>query len=172
MWKPREVNDNLPDRRPIHVPGGLMPINSLLAAKRICQLREWQASNLEIQKTLYIAHMISLGRTGGQRGLVAEDFQAWDFGPVLPNVYHRAKDFGNSPVMKGAFIAIGEISADDDVLLRDTVDSLKGKTPGELVAITHWDKGAWAAFYRPGQKNIVIPNNAIYDEYRLRTTGQ
>lgn len=145
-----------------------MSVSSLIAAKKVCQFRDWQASNLEIQKTLYIAHMVSLGRSEGQTPLVTENFQAWDYGPVLPNVYSKAKVFGDSPV-QNIFQQYANLTAGDEAnIIKETVAMLAGKSPGELVAITHWEKGAWAAYYRPGARGITIPNSKILEEYRRR----
>lgn len=144
-----------------------MAVHPLSAAKRVCELRAWSATNLEINKILYLAHMVYLGRNQGQP-LVDENFQAWDYGPVLPSVYHRAKAFGSSPV-QNVFRVVPDIppSAESDII-REAVEGVKGKTPGELVAITHWSEGAWAQHYRPGLFGAVIPNSDILDEYRKR----
>ena len=145
-----------------------MAIDSLIAAKTVCELRDWNASNLEIQKTLYIAHMVSLGRSDGAHPLVTESFQAWDYGPVLPKVYDKAKIFGDSPV-KNVFQTYPSIpSCNEMEIIKETIDILRGKSAGALVAITHWEKGAWASHYRPGAKSITIPNSDILKEYKNR----
>lgn len=145
-----------------------MAIHPLTAAKWVCLARGWSATNLEINKTLYIAQLAFLGRNKGIEPLVSERFEAWDYGPVLPSVYHRAKAFGNGPVQD----VFHSFPATDDSaecqIIRETVTSLQNKSPGELVAITHWEKGAWARHYRPGAKGIVIPNSDIFAEYRER----
>ena len=145
-----------------------MSIHPLTAAKWVCQERGWSATNLEINKILYIAHLAYLGRNSGSEPLVSERFEAWDYGPVLPSVYHRAKAFGNGPVQDvfHSFPAMDE--SKECQTIRETVNSVRGKTPGELVAITHWENGAWAKHYRPGAKGIVIPNPDIFAEYRAR----
>lgn len=49
-------------------------------------------SHLKLQKLLYIAHGVHLAALG--TGLVKGGFQAWQFGPVSPDVYHAAKIYG------------------------------------------------------------------------------
>lgn len=146
-----------------------MPLHPLTAAKLVCQLRNWTATNLEVNKILYLAHMVHLGRNNGASPLVTEHFEAWDYGPVLPTIYHRAKAFGNGPV-QNVFVYIPDAPAKgaEASIIREAVTSLQDKTPGQLVAITHWNKGAWANNYRPGAKGIAIPNSEILAEYRLR----
>src|ERR1700719_3154100 len=85
-----------------------MPVHSLIAAKKVCQIRDWAVSNLEINKILYLGHMAMMGRSDGGSLLVIENFQAWDYGPVLPSVYHRTKAFGDDYV-QDVFHAFADI---------------------------------------------------------------
>ncbi len=145
-----------------------MALHPLVAAKRVCEIGNWGITNLEINKILYLAHMVLLGRSNGAQPLVFENFQAWDYGPVLPTVYHRAKAYGNAPV-QNVFVAFPSVApgAEADIIA-EAMDSLKDKDPGELIAITHWNRGAWAKHYRPGASGIMIPNQGILAEYKLR----
>lgn len=146
-----------------------MAIGSLTAAKKVCEASGWTVTNLEVNKILYFAHMMRLGRTEGSEPLLFERFQAWDYGPVVPRIYHRLKAFGNSPAAN-VFLAFPTISATMEAdLIEEAVDALKDKTPGQLIAVTHWEYGAWAKHYHPGARNIVIPNDDIYEEYQKRT---
>lgn len=146
-----------------------MAVSPLAAAKRMCERSEWSLSNLELQKLLYIAHMFHLGEKGAP--LIAGHFEAWDYGPVQPTVYHRLKVYGSSPV-QNIFHSIGGVpDSPARVTLDDAVDKLGHESPGRLVAITHWEDGAWASFYEPGRRNVVIPNEAILKEYRDRVNA-
>ena len=73
-----------------------MSVSSLSAARLVCELRDWKVSNLELQKILYIAHMIYLGNESVP--LIDENFEAWDYGPVIPELYQHVKGFGAKPV--------------------------------------------------------------------------
>ncbi|MDQ2080235.1 DUF4065 domain-containing protein [Xanthobacteraceae bacterium Astr-EGSB] len=147
-----------------------MAVSALSAARTLCEMRDWTVSNLEIQKILYLAHMFHLGKTRGQP-LVREDFEAWDYGPVLPEVYHRAKPFGSDRV-RNVFHWVSALDAvsPEYATLKEASDATKGLSAGRLVAITHWDHGAWANAYRPGLRGAKITNAAILDEYDRRTT--
>lgn len=146
-----------------------MAVNSLVAARKVGELREWNATNLEINKILYFASMVFLGRNGAENPLVTEHFEAWDYGPVLPSVYHRAKVFRNQPVEAIAFRSQPDlVTGLESAILEETVEMLSDKSAGELVAITHWESGAWAKHYCPGGKGILIPNHDIFQEYQDR----
>jgi uncharacterized phage-associated protein len=145
-----------------------MTINALSAARSLCELRSWTVSNLELQKILYVAQMYHLGQTG--EPLVAEGFEAWDYGPVVPAVYARAKGFGKGPVPNVFhWIPPAPPASREHQTLQAISESTRNFTPGQLVDITHWEGGAWAAVYQPGQKGIRIPNGLILNEYKART---
>lgn len=143
-----------------------MTLPVYVAAKRMCEHSGWSLSNLELQKLLYIAHMFHMGETG--EPLISGHFEAWDYGPVNPALYHRAKIFGSSPV-GNVFRGVSDIKEGPErETLDSAVDQLGHAAPGKLVAITHWEDGAWAKHYTPGMKNIVIPNEDILKEFQDR----
>lgn len=146
-----------------------MAISSLEAGKKICKLSNWTLTNLMVHKILYIAHMVSLGRDG--EPLIDDFFRAWDYGPVLPAFYHKAKTFGSSAV-KNVFhdIDLPDEDSHEDKILEEAYENLFDKSASELIAITHWQNGAWARYYSPG-RNIKIPNEAILEEYQARQNG-
>ena len=147
-----------------------MSVSPLVAAGRICELGNWQFTNLQLQKMLYFAQMLSLGRSSGAERLIDGQFQAWEYGPVQPEVYRTVRSFGALPI-KNVFRRYRRpIAPSDESLVRETVEALRGLSGGSLVAITHWEYGAWAKNFQPGQRGILIPDEDIFDEYRRRTT--
>lgn len=146
-----------------------MTISWNAAAKFVCERSSWQVTNLALQKILYISQMFYLGKDNAR--LVNASFEAWDYGPVIPSLYHQVKAFGNKPI-RNVFESGHDISKTaEGAFLSDACDYLLTKNPGELVAITHWDEGAWAQHYQPGVKGIVIPDADIVREYRARTAS-
>ena len=55
-------------------------------------------SNLKLQKILYFVQAEFLVSTPGNRPCFKEQIEAWDFGPVVPIVYHLYKLFGSSVI--------------------------------------------------------------------------
>lgn len=147
-----------------------MAITSAMAMRRLCELSNWSLTNLEVQKLLYFAQMIALGRSGGTEPLTYEHFQAWDLGPVLPSVYQRAKIFGNKPIRPFLFDGRGEVPEFEDVL-QETFKTFGHLTSSQLVAETHWKDGAWSEYYSAGSRGVEIPNEAIFEEFRKRATA-
>jgi uncharacterized phage-associated protein len=140
--------------------------------KYICERGQWRVTNLQLQKLLYMAQMLHMGRNHGER-LVAADFEAWDYGPVTPSLYHKVKMFGNAPV-EDVFFEARNFKQDDyrRKILDEVCDNLLHKRPGELVDITHWSEGAWAKHYVPGSRYISIPDDDIAVEYHARLQRQ
>lgn len=144
-----------------------MSVTSFSAARRICARGNWRVTNLALQKILYLIHMVRLGRTRG-RPLVNSTFEAWDYGPVVPDLYHRAKIFGDQAI-QDIFVRAPDIPGDQEsAAIDEGCDWLLGKKPAELVAMTHWKDGAWAKNYVAGVRGIAIPSTDILAEYNAR----
>ena len=63
-------------------------------AKYILQNSSERLSNLELQKTMYFAELDYYKSTG--RHLLDGDFKAWQYGPVVPDVYWEYRNYGAS----------------------------------------------------------------------------
>ena len=144
-----------------------MSISVLSAAKYIGEFSDWSKTNLELQKIIYIAHMLHLGEY--KVSLVNGHFQAWNLGPVHPVLYQKLKIFGDKPV-ENIFRSVADLGSDqpEAKTLELTFNSVSEFSGSRLVAITHWVDGAWAKNYEPDARGIIIPNDDIIDEYRKR----
>jgi uncharacterized phage-associated protein len=140
-----------------------MAVSVLSAARAIGKRSDWTLSNLELQKIIYLAHMFYLGRTDGL-ALVFGQFEAWDYGPVHPELYRRARIFGSDPV-QDIFDQSPFPQGAEKVILDEAFDSLGSAGPGRLVNATHRKGGAWETHYAPGVRHCAIPNQDILAEY-------
>ena len=114
-------------------------------------------SNLQLQKILYYIQKDFL-----QRNEIAfsDDIEAWQFGPVVPNVYYHYCGYGAMPISitKEAF----SILSSDVSYIDEIVEEKRVLDPWEMVAETHKEDGAWAKIYRKGLGNrCVIPTDLI-----------
>lgn len=145
-------------------------VSTFAAARRMCERSDWTVTNLELQKMLYLAQMMFMGKHDGER-LLNGTFEAWDYGPVLPVLYSQVKSFGSGPI-KDVFFGVSEVKDEDRAkMLDEAYDQLSKKTAGQLVSITHWKNGAWAKHYVPGAMGVKIPDPDILQEYRDRMDG-
>lgn len=134
------------------------------AAQYVCEKSGWTVTQLSLQKILYLAHMVHLGR--GHGPLVPGHFEAWDYGPVHPALYQKVKAFGAKPI-PNVFWSDPPVGSSREVL-DEACEHLLNKSPGELVQNTHWPFGAWARHYSPAGRSIVIPEADIVAEYKAR----
>lgn len=163
-----------------------MAINVLQAAKYLCKKSQWRLSNLELQKIIYICHVIYMGEKDCI--LIEGNFQAWKFGPVHPDLYEHLKCFGAAPIPETAFREVEDLNCITEVHHETADSSSQGNRdssrlpecellnkasesfpPGygpQLVEATHWDKGAWKKNYIPHLKHIVIPDKDIKEEHK------
>lgn len=147
-----------------------MAVSVLQIARTIGDLSGWSLSNLEMQKIAYIAEMLFLGRTGAP--LIQGDFEAWDRGPVHPELYHWAKMFGSGKVSGSAFSHIPPLSPNTPEFkaAKDAYESMKTMSPWQMVDLTHQTNGAWASCYAPGRRGVRIPKDRVLAEYGVRVT--
>jgi uncharacterized phage-associated protein len=133
---------------------------------------------MKIQKLCYFANGYYLAAERGLAALVAEQFEAWAFGPVLPSLYHSAKRYRRRPITEyihtydfeqGDFIPAP--APEDDQLytrVRERVWEYYGKSPAIILSnLTHQEGGAWARAIREkhGARSAVIPKEYIVEEF-------
>jgi hypothetical protein len=51
-------------------------------------------------------------------------------------------------------------------LVSTVIRQFSGKSPGDLVELTHRPGGAWDLYYEEGQSHVRIPPRAILAEYQ------
>ena len=139
------------------------------AAKYVCERSGWRISNLPLQKILYLSQVEFIGQNDGLR-LVDTAFEAWKYGPVAPDLFHKVKMFGSDSVDDVFFdaLALRETSS-RKATLDKICDEYLGSNPGALIEATHWPQGAWAKKYEPDTRNILITDRDIAEEFRNRT---
>ncbi len=137
-------------------------------AKTVCELAGWNLSHLKLQKILYILQMFHLGEYG--KPLFYANFEAWDFGPVEPNLYKKLKAAGADSIPRWLFILEDTISRDDPDygFIEDLTNTLLEKSPSFLVNYVHDSKSAWRKVYKKDEKHIPITNEDIRGEYERR----
>ncbi len=112
-------------------------------------------TNLKLQKLLYYAQAWYL--VNFDRRLFSDPIQAWDFGPVIPPVYHRWKEYQSSPI---PYKVRGNEQAD---FQKHQVDFLKefyrifsSFSATALVSMTHAES-PWKDAHAEGQNTEILP---------------
>jgi uncharacterized phage-associated protein len=92
-------------------------------------------SNMKLQKLLYYAQGFSMVVLG--KPLFVEDFEAWEYGPVLRDVYNEYKRFGNSALPKPDNFSFDSYTKEEKEFL-DEIYSVYGQySAWALSAMTH-----------------------------------
>ena len=125
-------------------------------------------SPMKLLKLVYIAHGWNLGIHG--EPLIRERIKAWDYGPVVPKVYHAVKQFGRRPITE-PIPAVKETILPTTRLLLDRVwDVYRGFSGAELSTMTHADGTPWDEIKKAGDDEI--PNDLIKRHYEARIKNQ
>lgn len=114
-------------------------------------------SNLQLQKILYFAWIGFYEITG--RSLFGDIICAWQFGPVVPEVYYEYCAYGGRPIN---IKCETDIKSDDQSILSNIVDKYVDIPVYVLVNMTHRAGGAWDTIFSGGEGNRqVIPFELI-----------
>lgn len=138
-----------------------MAVSVLDAANYMCMKCDWMLNQIELQKLLYIAHMVHLGEF--DKPLVRGNFEAWEFGPVHPKLHDVILHFGSKTITR-----IGDkrllIPPGSEEQILDAVSTELGFLSAEkLIDIIHWPQSAWKKNCIGDQK-VIIPKEDILEE--------
>lgn len=140
-------------------------------------------SPMKLQKLVYFAHAWHLAFH--EDPLIREEIQAWRFGPVVPEVYHEFKNYGNASVSRLATDLSFEKSK--LILFEPRIDKADTKThelikeiwrvygifsPVQLSNLTHAEGSPWSdialTYGAELPRNIDIPNELIKERFKAK----
>ena len=123
-------------------------------------------TNMQLQKLVYIAHGWALALLGGG-GLIYDPIEAWQWGPVIPSLYHNFSKYGAGEVDAPIpFVDEAKLSATEKALL-DSVWRSYGRMSGfKLSTITHQENTPWSRTMKDSGLRSAIPDSYIRQHYR------
>lgn len=122
-----------------------------------CSATNRSISNLKLQKILYFIQAEFL--VSKNLPCFTEEIQAWDFGPVVPDVYFTYRMFGSANIpCIGRTRASQIISPRDREVLDDIIDECSRYSASALVELTH-NQTPWIKAYEPGRNNEISPES-------------
>ena len=130
---------------------------------------EVSITNMKLQKLVYISHGFHLAFF--DEPLVVEKVQAWDYGPVIPEIYHGFKEYGSGPIEGYCSQWFRPDIVDDNSIsqfLNAIWASYGSLGAVDLSALTHQEDSPWSQVYQPGVKGSVISNDIIKKHYALK----
>lgn len=122
-----------------------------------CIQDEHPISNLQLQKILYYIQKDFLSR---DVLAFSDSIEAWQFGPVVPNVYYYYCGYGAMPI--SSTHEIYEVDSEDKSRIDAIVEEKRRLDPWTMVAETHKENSAWDQIYKNGLGNHqIIPTDLI-----------
>ena len=118
--------------------------------------------NLKLQKLLYYSQATHLV-LHNKACLFPEQIEAWDYGPVVPKVYHEYKSHGFDiiPTPNRPFTLPPEEKKSADIVIK-TYGNMSGP---KLIKQTHYE-WPWRNAYRPERPSNIISIDSMYEYFR------
>ena len=126
--------------------------------------------NLKLNKLLYFAQGWALVKLGGP--LFDDEIQAWDYGPVIPAVYHTFKCCGSSPIKEPQDVFDeNRLNTKELELLIDVYRKYGKYTGWALKEMTHERGCPWDQVYQRGMNRVIDPEivRKYFKKQRLET---
>ena len=136
--------------------------DSLVIAQYIiskCFKEEHPVSNLRLQKLLYLVQGQSYRILN--KKLFDEDFYAWPYGPVIPEIYFQYCGYAGAPIS----LEYNSIHIDDNVkkMIDKTIKIFSPYSDWDLVRFTHEQDAPW---YRYKDTRGLIPKDEIKNYFK------
>ena len=131
-------------------------------------------THLKLQKLVYMAY--GWATLVSQERLFFSPIEAWSFGPVVPDLWHEFKVYGNQPIGRGRAFEFDREASDDDssiprvphtdkqthIVLALTWVLYGPEKAWKLVDLTHDDDTPW----KQTARNQQIKHELIRDHFR------
>lgn len=137
-----------------------LDVAAYIVKRFAADVHENDLTQLKLQKLLYYAQGYELADTG--KPLFDDAIEAWEYGPVVPNVYNAFAE----EEMTGRGVIFECPGGDPDAVpeeareLLDDVLNVRGQfSAGSLVRMTH-KEAPWKDAYQAKKRN-VIPQDAL-----------
>lgn len=150
--------------------------------------RGFKLTPMHLLKLVYFAHGWSLALL--DRPLIEDEIQAWNWGPVIPNLYHAIKKYGSGPITEevkkfklgqgeGGILEVnfddlekmyetvkGNFTEEEKQLLDRVIEVYGPLKAFQLSALTHEAGSPWAQTYQAGVRDKAIPDELIKESFR------
>lgn len=119
-----------------------------------CLDEGWKITNLQLQKILYFIELRSIQLTG-DRLITNASFEAWRFGPVIPEVYfayclNAGLDIDQTEEYSGL-----PKNEQPPVFVDSVLEHFIKSSPWSLVQLAHRPEGAWYKNYKEGMRRLI-----------------
>lgn len=120
-------------------------------------------SNLKLQKLVYYAQAYHLAMYG--LPLIPEPVEAWEHGPVVPDLYHSFKEHGSQPIPPSDDFDASAYDERTRELLDEVYEVFGQYSAAKLRNLTHAER-PWKEAYANGARGRVISHSAMREFYK------
>lgn len=132
---------------------------------KIAKAKGKSLTPMQLMKLTYIAHGWALAILN--RDLFRNRIEAWQYGPVIPDLYHATKQYGKNPIPLGAIGSPEQsgVERETHVFLEDVFEKYGNLDGITLSYLTHQRGTPWDQVYVPNVRRIEIPDYLIKQHY-------
>lgn len=136
------------------------------AILKIAKSRGISLTPMQLVKLTYIAHGWNLAIRG--KDLFQNRIEAWQYGPVIPDLYHATKSYGRNPIPATAIGDPEDINVlpEDKAFLTEVFNKYGHLDGITLSYLTHKAGTPWTQVYSNGLRHVEIPDNLIKQHYQ------
>lgn len=116
-------------------------------------------TNLKIQKLIYYAYGIYLARHN--KHLFKESIEAWQYGPVIPSLYHEFKQYKKQPVPLSKDFDANKFDDDLRKFLQEIYLKYGEYDAKELCELSHEHSTPWYVVYNDNTNDPLINDSLI-----------
>ena len=137
-------------------------------------------SNLSINKIVYFLHAHYLAQF--DRPLIGEKIEAWEYGPVIREIYSEFKSLGRANINFRAQRrskttlqrepVYEKLDPNDEAFLRTVLSTYLKLSAGRLVAVSHERNGPWDTVYNADARSnpgMEISNEIVRSYFMSQT---
>ena len=125
---------------------------------------------MQILKLVYIAHGWQLGINS--RPLVNESVEAWQYGPVIPSLYHQYKKYGSRPIEESPDNRPPGFDETEQGVIEQVWNSYGHWSGLKLSSLTHEPNTPWSITVERSGMGSIISNDLIEEYYRDLATAR
>lgn len=153
---------------------GISRISAVANYFLACSKRDKRpVSNLSMQKLVYFAYGWMLVKT--ERNLFYDRIEAWQYGPVIPSLYHQLKHYGRGRITKEILdydhqedkFYLWTLTEGTQVekIMQKVWNRYGHRTPGEMIALTHNPDTPWRNTILSKGYNAEITDELIKEHF-------
>lgn len=134
-------------------------------------------SQLKVQKMVYFAQGYHLAQFGTP--LIRENIEAWQYGPVVPEIYHQYRFYGSKPIRNNDYLfneqlsnekqmqkAIDKLDDNAKAAIAYTFEATKDLTAFSMTRWSHKPEGPWSKYYLNTPKGTPIDSADIQSYFQ------